>query len=66
VTRTRVVRRFAPANEPPRLPEWYLPQPMRGVRLSGWRRRVAVLIVAAFIAINAYGLCSTYGWIELA
>ena len=66
MTTRRVVRRVAPVAEPPRLPGWYAVPPMRGVRLTGWRRRVALLIVAAFVTINAYGLCSTYGWIEFA
>ena len=44
------------------LPDWYMPQPMGGGRLlQGWRRRVVLLIVASFLLINAYGLCSTYG-----
>ena len=29
--------------------------------LTGWRRRVILWVVASFILINAYGLCSTYG-----
>jgi hypothetical protein len=45
------------------LPEWYMPA-MRGPRLlHGWRRRVVWLIVIAFLTIDAYGLCSTYGWV---
>jgi hypothetical protein len=32
-----------------------------GRLLRGWRRRVVLLIVASFVLINAYGLCSTYG-----
>ena len=44
------------------LPEWYMPSPARGVRrLRGWRRWVTLLIIVSFIAIEAYGLCSTYG-----
>lgn len=44
------------------LPGWYMPAPMGGIPLlTGWRRRVGLLIVAAFLLINAYGLCSTYG-----
>lgn len=44
------------------LPAWYMPTPMPGVPvLVGWRRRVALLIIAAFVLINAYGMCSTYG-----
>jgi hypothetical protein len=44
------------------LPGWYMPVPMGGGRvLSGWRRRIVLLIVLSFVLINAYGLCSTYG-----
>ena len=44
------------------LPEWYMPAPMGGNRvLRGWRRRIVLLIVASFVLLNAYGLCSTYG-----
>ena len=46
------------------LPDWYMPAPMGGgPLLRGWRRRVGQLIVASFLLINAYGLCSTYGWV---
>jgi len=46
------------------LPGWYMPAPMGAARLlRGWRRRVVLLIVASFVLINAYGLCSTYGWV---
>jgi hypothetical protein len=46
------------------LPGWYMPAPMGTARLlRGWRRRVVLLIVASFLLINAYGLCSTYGWV---
>lgn len=52
---------------PSPLPEWYMPAPSTGGRLlTGWRRRLVYLIVAAFILINMHGLCSTYGWVELA
>ena len=44
------------------LPDWYMPAPMGAGRLlQGWRRRIVLLIVASFLLINAYGLCSTYG-----
>ena len=49
---------------PPRraLPEWYMPAAMGGtVPHPGWRRRAALVIIAAFLTINAYGLCNTYG-----
>ncbi len=47
------------------LPAWYMPAPGSGGRLRGWRRRVAILTVSSFLAINAYGLCSTYGSVGL-
>jgi hypothetical protein len=44
------------------LPDWYMPAPVGAGRLlQGWRRRIVLLIVASFLLINAYGLCSTYG-----
>ena len=46
------------------LPDWYMPAPAGAGRLlQGWRRRVVLLIVASFVLLNAYGLCSTYGHI---
>ncbi len=48
----------------PRLPEWYMPSPMGGRLLHGWRRRVIVLIIISFLTIDAYGLCNTYGWVH--
>lgn len=52
------------------LPEWYMPSPMGGTRsLFGWRRQLVRfnvgVIVASFLAINAYGLCNTYGQLHL-
>ena len=52
-------------GEPDRgwLPSWYMPA-SRGVRIrSRWRRAVILLVIVAFVVINAYGLCSTYGWV---
>ncbi len=44
------------------LPEWYMPAPMGGRRLMrGWHRIPVALIIASFLAINAFGLCNTYG-----
>lgn len=49
------------------LPEWYqAPAMRRAVLLHGWRRGVVLGIVIAFVAINAFGLCSTYGHIVFA
>jgi len=46
------------------LPDWYMPAPMgTGRLLQGWRRRIVLLIVASFVLLNAYGLCSTYGYV---
>lgn len=44
------------------LPGWYLPvAPTGSRRLQGWRRRLAWLVIATFLVIDAAGLCSTYG-----
>jgi len=47
------------------LPDWYMPTVHAGLQ-SRWRRRVALLIVSAFLVIDAYGLCSTSGWLVVA
>jgi hypothetical protein len=52
------------------LPEWYMPSPLPGPRhFRGWRRQLirfnVGLIIAAFLTINAYGLCNTYGQLHL-
>ena len=42
------------------LPSWYMPTPM--VRTGkAWRLPVVLVIVAAFVIIEAFGLCSTFG-----
>jgi hypothetical protein len=50
---------------PGALPGWYMPAPMQPRHLTGWRRRLlrwnVALIIASFVAINAAGLCNTYG-----
>jgi len=57
----------APAASEDLLPEWYMPAAMAGVRLvHGWRRTVVLVIIVSFLLINAYGLCSTYGWVSIA
>ncbi len=49
-------------EEPGLLPLWYMPSPMTRVR-PRWRTPVVLAIVAAFVAIEAFGLCSTFGQI---
>lgn len=42
------------------LPAWYMPTPM--ARMSPrWRTPVVLAIVATFVLIEAFGLCSTFG-----
>jgi len=42
------------------LPAWYMPTPM--ARMSPrWRTPVVLAIVSAFVLIEAFGLCSTFG-----
>ena len=43
------------------LPSWYMPAPSAAHVRRGWRRRVAILLIVAFVLIDAAGLCSTYG-----
>jgi hypothetical protein len=47
-----------------RLPDWYMPPVMvRGCRR--WRVPVVLGIVGAFLIIEAFGLCSTFGPLTL-
>ena len=49
------------------LPDWYMPPINAGPRKHPrWRRRVALVIICAFLAVDAYGLCSTYGYLVVA
>lgn len=58
---------LAAPDDEHRLPTWYMPSPrVAARRLTGWRRRIAIGIVVAFLLIDAAGLCSTYGSIALA
>jgi hypothetical protein len=47
-----------------RLPEWYMPTPVGGRPVRGWRRRLVILLIASFLLIDAYGLCNIYGWVS--
>lgn len=42
------------------LPAWYMPPVMAGATKS-WRMPVVLMIVCAFLLIDAFGLCITYG-----
>ena len=47
------------------LPDWYMPgSPAR--RRGGWRAVVALAVVVGLVAINAAGLCITYGHLVIA
>jgi hypothetical protein len=60
---------FTGTSSPQPLPEWYMPAPMRPPTVRGWRRVLlrwnVALIIAAFVTINAAGLCNTYGQLHL-
>jgi hypothetical protein len=47
------------------LPGWYMPPAMAACG-NRWRTPVILAIVAAFLMIEAWGLCSTYGQVVLA
>lgn len=42
------------------LPTWYMPTPMARIN-PRWRPPVVLTVVAAFVLIEAAGLCSTFG-----
>jgi hypothetical protein len=42
------------------LPRWYMP-PVTAIGAHRWRTPVVVAIIAAFLLIDAFGLCITYG-----
>ena len=49
-------------SQPSLLPLWYMPRPLARPG-SKWRLVVVVAVVAVFLAIEAAGLCSTFGQI---
>jgi len=53
------------AQVPAILPGWYMP-PATASCGNRWRTPVIVAIVLAFLMIEAWGLCSTYGQVVLA
>ena len=46
------------------LPSWYMPLP-QGVRRSRRTKFAVALVVLAILAVNAVGLCVTYGHLEI-
>jgi hypothetical protein len=48
------------SNAPGLLPDWYMPGPTNR-KHQPWQVAVVVVIIAAFLLINALGLCITYG-----
>jgi hypothetical protein len=49
------------------LPSWYMPVVARhAVRGRRWKRVVVIVVILIFLAIDAYGLCNTYGAITIA
>jgi len=47
------------------LPDWYMPPAL--ARGGGrWRGPVILAVIAAFLVIDAFGLCSTYGQLVVA
>jgi hypothetical protein len=48
------------SQAPGLLPTWYMPSPMARPG-KVWRVPVVLAIVAAFVIIEAFGLCSTFG-----
>lgn len=60
VTMTEFLGLHRPDRGQGLLPAWYMPMPM--TRFSPrWRTPVVLTVVAAFVAIEAFGLCSTFG-----
>jgi hypothetical protein len=54
-----------PANTTELLPSWYMPPPQH-VRRTRLKTVAAVSFIVALLAINAGGLCITYGFPSIA
>jgi hypothetical protein len=46
------------------LPLWYMP-PVARSGSGKWRRPIVLVVVGAFLLIDALGLCNTYGVLSL-
>jgi hypothetical protein len=53
------------AQLPAPLPGWYMP-PAIARADKPWRRPVVITIIFAFLLIDAFGLCGTYGQLVFA
>jgi len=47
------------------MPDWYMPASLPRHR-GGWRACVAIAVIVGLVAINAAGLCITYGHLVIA
>ena len=47
------------------LPQWYIPPAMSG-SVQRWRLPVVVVVISAFLLIEALGLCNTFGQLGFA
>ena len=57
---------FAVDEEGGLLPVWYAPGGMLSSNGGRTRRRIAVVVILALLAVNAAGLCVTFGVPEIA
>jgi hypothetical protein len=48
------------------LPQWYMAPATASSGGSRWRTGIILAVILAFVAIEAWGLCSTYGQVVLA
>jgi len=53
------------AQEPGLLPTWYMAAVTARAGANRWRTVIILAVVAAFLTIEAFGLCSTYGQLSL-
>ncbi|HYA68619.1 MAG TPA: hypothetical protein VED63_07795 [Acidimicrobiales bacterium] len=53
------------SQEPGLLPSWYMAAVTARAGASRWRTVIVLAVVAAFLTIEALGLCSTFGQLSL-
>jgi hypothetical protein len=51
---------FAPFVGESPLPNWYMP-PVAVHATARWQRRIIYAVVSAFVIIEAFGFCTTFG-----